>query len=73
MATRPDRQAAPGLIIPGDRTTYAENAAARRAPGITITDGPVNQAVADRLWDLHWHYGYFTRAEIADALGLDAA
>lgn len=37
----------------------------------TVTGGPVNQAVADKLWRLHWDYGYFTRAEIEAALGLD--
>ena len=31
----------------------------------------MNQAVADKLWRLHWDYGYFTRAEIEAALGLD--
>jgi hypothetical protein len=36
-----------------------------------VADGPVNQAVADKLLRLHWHYGYLTRAEIEDALGLD--
>jgi hypothetical protein len=37
-----------------------------------VADGSVNQAVADKLWRLHWHYGYFTRAEIEAALGLDS-
>jgi hypothetical protein len=37
-----------------------------------VTDGPVNQAVADKLWRLHWDHGYFTRAEIEAALGLDS-
>ena len=30
-----------------------------------------NQAVVDKLWRLHWDHGYFTRAEIEAALGLD--
>jgi hypothetical protein len=30
-----------------------------------------NQAVVDKLWRLHWDHGYFTRAEIHAALGLD--
>jgi hypothetical protein len=38
-----------------------------------VTGGPVNQAVADKVWRLHWHYGYFTRAEIEAELGPDAA
>jgi hypothetical protein len=25
----------------------------------------------DKLWRLHWHYGYFTRGEVEAALGLD--
>jgi hypothetical protein len=32
---------------------------------------PADQAVADKLWHLHWDHGYFTRAEIEAALGLD--
>ena len=48
-------------------------AAAKRAEVFSMLDDPsVNQAVVDRLWMLHWDYGYFTRAEIEAALGLDA-
>jgi hypothetical protein len=25
----------------------------------------------DRLWSLHWRYGYFTRAELEAAAGLE--
>lgn len=32
----------------------------------------MNQAVADKLWRLHWDHGYFTRAELEAALGLDS-
>jgi hypothetical protein len=46
-------------------------APARREADPRVSDGPVNQAVADKLWRLHWDYGYFTRAEIEAALGLD--
>ena len=42
--------------------------AARRE---AVTGGPASQAVADKLWRLHWDHGYFTRAEIEAALGLD--
>ena len=27
----------------------------------------VNRAVVDKLWRLHWDYGYLTRAEIEAA------
>jgi hypothetical protein len=37
-----------------------------------VAGQPVNQAVADKLWALHWGHGYFTRAEIESALGLAA-
>jgi hypothetical protein len=43
--------------------------AARRE---AVTGGPASQAVADKLWRLHWDHGYFTRAEIEAALGLDS-
>jgi hypothetical protein len=33
--------------------------------------GEIDAEVAARLWELHWHHGYFTRAEIEAALGLD--
>ncbi len=36
-----------------------------------VADQPVNQAVAGKLWALHWDYGYLTRAEIEAALGLE--
>ena len=37
-----------------------------------ISDGSVNRAVAGKLLRLHYDHGYFTRAEIAEALGLDS-
>ena len=54
--------------------------AAKRADVmLSVTDGSVisperhvNPAVAAKLWRLHWDYGYFTRAEIEAALGVDA-
>lgn len=36
-----------------------------------VADGSINQAVADKLWRLHFDHGYFTRAEIEAALGFD--
>jgi len=36
-----------------------------------ISGGSVNEAVAAKLWRLHTDCGYFTRAEIEAALGLD--
>ncbi len=56
-------------------------AAAKRANVmLSVTDGGVispgrhvDQAVAAKLWRLHWDRGYFTRAEIEAALGLDAS
>ena len=38
-----------------------------------VTGGPVNQAVVDKLWSLHWDHGYFTRDEIEAALGASDA
>jgi hypothetical protein len=57
-----------------------------RPPGLDMRDGPaltspgrspnastgmLHRAVVDKLWRLHWDHGYFTRAEIEAALGLD--
>jgi hypothetical protein len=57
-------------ISPGRRPPNS-SAAARREAVLRVTDGPVNEAVADKLWRLHWDHGYFTRAEIEAALGFD--
>ena len=35
--------------------------------------GDIDAEVAARLWELHWHHGYFTRAEIEAALGASDA
>jgi hypothetical protein len=37
----------------------------------SVAGGSLDQAVAAKLWRLHWDHGYFTRAEIEAALGLD--
>ncbi len=47
-------------------------AAERANVASSLNDPSVNQAVAAKLWRLHWDYGYSTRAEIEAALGLDA-
>lgn len=57
----------------GDRRTIATSPPPGREADLRVRDGSVNQAVADKLWALHWDHGYFTRAEIEAALGLDAA
>ncbi len=55
---------------PRQASRPGQNPATRPGAGV-IHRVAVNQAVADKLWRLHWDYGYFTRAEIEAALGLD--
>jgi hypothetical protein len=54
---------------PGRRPPKPRPSPSQRGPAARVTDGPVNQAVAAKLWRLHWDHGYFTRAEIEAALG----
>ena len=72
---RPPDDSGPRAVTqnPGGRTiTTSPPPSAEAAPRVT-GGWSVNQAVADKLWRLHWHHGYFTRAEIEAALGRDAA
>ena len=55
---------------PGGRTTK-NTATQRHVLDARVSDGSVNQPVVDKLWRLHADHGYFTRAEIEAALGLD--
>ena len=57
-------------LTPGDRRTIATSPPPSREADLRVRDGSVNQAVADKLWRLHFDHGYFTRAEIEAALGL---
>jgi hypothetical protein len=65
--TRPDAEGGPATTPNRLHKTQA------LPPAVTLSvpGGSVNQAVADKLWWLHWNYGYFTRAKIEAALGLD--
>ena len=38
----------------------------------TLRGRDIDDEIMDRLWALHWRHGYFTRAEIEAALGLDS-
>jgi hypothetical protein len=59
---------------PGRPHHHYLTAAERGQAAFTLTDPPADEAVAAKLWRLHWDYGYFTRAEIEAALGAgDAA
>jgi hypothetical protein len=76
ITMRPDRppgREREGGPVANPSRPIAASPPSRREVTHRVTDGSVNQAVADKLWRLHWDHGYFTRAEIEAALGPDAA
>ncbi len=60
----------PGAVTPQGHHRQTQPAEAE-VLGISVSDGSVNQAVADKLWRLHTDHGYFTRAELEAAAGLE--
>ncbi len=69
-----ERDGSPRAVTqnPGGRTITTSPPPSCEA-ALRVRDGSVDQAVAGKLWRLHWDHAYFTRAEIEAALGLDAA
>ena len=70
MTDRPPGRARGGPHPTGNRPSDARTRQGREAD-LSVADGSLDQAVAAKLWRLHWDHGYFTRAEIEAALGLD--
>jgi hypothetical protein len=71
---RPDIRDGPRRAVtpnPGGGRAITTSPPPSREAALRVGDGSVSQAVADKLWRLHWDHGYFTRAEIEAALGLD--
>jgi hypothetical protein len=60
----PDKSRLHVVPPPSDTTSTLVDRYTRRHEASSV-----NQAVADKLWRLHWDYGYFTRAEIEAEVG----
>jgi hypothetical protein len=74
ITLRPDTRDGPRRAVtqnPAGGRTITTSPPPSCEAAFRVGDGSVNQAVADKLWRLHWDHGYFTRAEIEAALGLD--